>query len=56
MQLGQDDTGMMTLNQNLHRLVLAQEITTAEALKHSPDPEEFTKLLDKKSAGWRKAS
>lgn len=49
MQIGQDKTGMMTLNQSLLSLVLKRKIDVRTAFAHTPDPEELDKLL--KGAG-----
>ena len=49
MQVGQDKTGMMTLNQSLLRLVLKRKIDVRNAFLVSPDPEELDKML--KQAG-----
>ncbi len=44
MQVGQENHGMSTLNQNLIKLVSEGVITLEEAWSNSPDPEEFSKL------------
>lgn len=49
MQVGQDKTGMVTLNQSLLKLVLKRKIEVRQAFLVSPDPEELDKLL--KAAG-----
>ncbi len=49
MQVGQDQSGMMTLNQSLARLVLKRKVDLKVAFGHSPDPTELDKLL--KQAG-----
>jgi twitching motility protein PilT len=49
MQIGQDKTGMMTLNQSLLKLVLKRKIDVRQAFFHSGDPEELDKML--KAAG-----
>jgi twitching motility protein PilT len=45
MQIGQENSGMSTLNQNLLRLAQEGVITVDEAWSNSPDPEEFGKLV-----------
>ncbi len=47
MQMGQEGTGMVTLNQQLFNNVQSGMITVAEAMSHSPDPEEFIRLIDR---------
>ncbi len=49
MQVGQDKTGMVTLNQSLLSLILKRKIEVRQAFMNSPDPEELDKML--KSAG-----
>ncbi len=49
MQVGQDKSGMMTLNQALVQLILKRRIDVRSAFMNSSDPEELDKLL--KSAG-----
>jgi twitching motility protein PilT len=49
MQIGQDRSGMTTLNQSLLKLILARKIELREAFNFSHDPEELDKLL--KQAG-----
>jgi twitching motility protein PilT len=49
MQVGQDKSGMVTLNQSLLQLVLKRKIEIRQAFMHSPDPEELDKML--KTAG-----
>jgi twitching motility protein PilT len=49
MQIGQDKTGMVTLNQSLLQLVLRRRIDVRTAFMYSSDPEELDKLL--KQAG-----
>lgn len=49
MQVGQDKTGMTTLNQSLLQLVLKRKIEVRTAFMHSADPEELDKMLN--SAG-----
>jgi twitching motility protein PilT len=49
MQVGQDKSGMMTMNQSLLKLVLSRRIEIRSAFQYSSDPEELDKLL--KSAG-----
>ncbi len=49
MQVGQDKTGMITLNQSLLKLVMKRRIDLATAFTASNDPEELDKLL--KQAG-----
>ncbi|NCN26499.1 type IV pilus twitching motility protein PilT [bacterium] len=45
MQIGQESTGMVTLNQQLARHVNASNISRQEALANSPDPEELERIL-----------
>ena len=47
MQLGQDRSGMQTMNQALMGLILKRKIDMREAFKYSPDPEELDQLLKK---------
>lgn len=49
MQVGQDKSGMMTMNQSLLKLVLARRIEVRAAFNYSSDPEELDKLM--KAAG-----
>ena len=49
MQVGQDKSGMMTLNQSLLKHVLKRKIDVRQAFFYSPDPEELDKML--KQAG-----
>lgn len=49
MQVGQDKSGMVTLNQALVQLVLKRRIELRSAFMHSSDPEELDKML--KAAG-----
>lgn len=49
MQVGQDKSGMLTMNQSLMRLVLKRKVDLPVAFSHSNDPEELDKLL--KQAG-----
>lgn len=49
MQVGQDKSGMMTLNQALVQLILKRKIDVRSAFMNSSDPEELDKLL--KTAG-----
>jgi twitching motility protein PilT len=49
MQIGQDKTGMTTLNQSLVHLVLKRKVDVRTAFMHSSDPEELDKML--KAAG-----
>lgn len=47
MQIGQEKTGMMTLNQSLMQLVLRRKIEIREAFLVSNDPEELDKMMKK---------
>ncbi|MAV90514.1 MAG: type IV pili twitching motility protein PilT [Bdellovibrionaceae bacterium] len=49
MQVGQDKTGMVTMNQSLARLVIARKIDVKTAFLFSQDPDELDKIL--KQAG-----
>jgi twitching motility protein PilT len=49
MQMGQEKTGMTTMNQSLLKLVMARKVDVREAFKFSNDPEELDKML--KTAG-----
>lgn len=49
MQVGQDKSGMITLNQSLLQLVLKRKIEMRQAFSYSPDPDELDKML--KAAG-----
>lgn len=45
MQAGQDETGMQTMNQNLLKLVSQGVLSKADAVEHSPMPDELIKLV-----------
>lgn len=45
MVIGQDQSGMITMNQSLAQLVKKRLVTPEEALANSPDPEELIKNL-----------
>lgn len=45
MQTGQDETGMLTMNQSLASLVKNGSLSKIDALEHSPSQDELTKLL-----------
>ncbi|MBS1984902.1 MAG: type IV pilus twitching motility protein PilT [Bdellovibrionales bacterium] len=47
MQMGQESHGMVTLNQSLLQLSMAGVITVQEAITHSPDAEEFLRMVEK---------
>jgi twitching motility protein PilT len=47
MQIGQEKSGMTTINQNLLSLVLRRRIDLKVAFEHTPDPEELNILLKK---------
>lgn len=47
MQMGQNKTGMVTLNQSLMSLLLKRKIDMRVAFESSPDPEELDALLKK---------
>ena len=49
MQVGQDRTGMVTMNQSLLKLVLKRKIDVRQAFFYSGDPDELDKML--KAAG-----
>jgi twitching motility protein PilT len=49
MQVGQDKTGMMTMNQSLMKLVLKRRVDMQTAFANSSEPDELDKLL--KQAG-----
>jgi twitching motility protein PilT len=49
MQIGQDKSGMITLNQSLLSLVLKRKVDVRTAFMYSSDPEELDKML--KAAG-----
>lgn len=49
MQVGQDKSGMMTMNQSLSKLVLSRKVDMKTAFLYSNDPEELDKIL--KQAG-----
>jgi twitching motility protein PilT len=46
MQVGQDKTGMVTLNQSLLQLVLKRKVEVRTAFMFSSDPEELDKMLN----------
>ncbi len=45
MQSGQDESGMSTMNQNLVNLVRQNILSKADAMEHSTQPEELSKML-----------
>ncbi len=47
MQVGQNKTGMVTLNQSLLNLILKRKIDVKEAFEESPDVEELDQMLKK---------
>lgn len=47
MQVGQDKTGMMTMNQSLLNLILKRRIDVRTAFTVTPDPDELDKLMQK---------
>ncbi len=47
MQVGQDKSGMITLNQSLAHLTLKRKIKISSAFNASPDPEELDLILSK---------
>lgn len=49
MQIGQDKSGMVTMNQSLMRLIIARKIDVRTAFSYTSDPEELDKML--KTAG-----
>jgi twitching motility protein PilT len=49
MQVGQDKSGMVTLNQSLLKLVMKRRIDVRQAFYFSPDPDELDKMM--KQAG-----
>lgn len=49
MQVGQDKSGMITMNQSLSKLVLSRKVDMKTAFLYSNDPEELDKIL--KQAG-----
>lgn len=51
MQMGQDNHGMITMNQSLISYMQNGTITVDEALSHSPDPEEFMRLIERGGRG-----
>lgn len=50
MQIGQDKTGMVTMNQSLATLLQADLITLESAFSTSPDPEQLSSMLKKLGA------
>ena len=48
MQIGQDKTGMITMNQNLANFVNKKVITEEDAFSFSPNKEELQKLISRK--------
>ncbi len=46
MQVGQDATGMVTLNQSLLQLVLKRKVDVRTAFLYSSDPAELDKMLN----------
>ncbi len=51
MQIGQDKTGMITMNQSLERLVETGQITAESAMQYTTMPEELSKKLGVKRKG-----
>jgi twitching motility protein PilT len=51
MQVGQKDSGMQTFNQGLIKLLEKKMINRDDAFSHSPDQQEFTKMLAALDAG-----
>lgn len=47
MQVGQDKSGMQTMNQSLLNLIMRRKVDVRSAFAVSPDPEELDKLLTK---------
>jgi twitching motility protein PilT len=47
MQIGQDSSGMITLNQTLLNLLNQNRISTLSAFEYSPDVEELQRMIDK---------
>ena len=47
MQVGQNKSGMMTLNQSLLNLILKRKVEVKNAFEESPDVEELDTLLKK---------
>ena len=47
MQVGQEKSGMVTLNQSLMDLILKRKVELRQAFMASPDPEELDKMLKK---------
>lgn len=54
MQIGQDKSGMVTMNQSLFVQVEKGAITRETALSYSPMPEELAKMLEKSRGGRSK--
>ncbi len=54
MQVGQQDTGMQTMNQSLIGLVKAGAISKSDALEHTTAPEELAKMLASVPDGAKK--
>ena len=46
MQVGQENSGMQTMNQSLLNLILRRTIDIRQAFAYSPDPEELDKMLN----------
>lgn len=51
MQIGQENHGMITMNQSLLNYMQNGTITFEEAIAHSPDPEEFMRVIERGSRG-----
>ncbi len=47
MQMGQEQTGMITMNQSIMNLVVRRKIDLKEAFNASPDPDELDRMLRK---------
>jgi twitching motility protein PilT len=55
MQIGQENTGMSTMNQNLLSYVEQGLISIDDAFSHSPEVEELERLVSKRFKGGRVA-
>jgi twitching motility protein PilT len=51
MQMGQENHGMITMNQSLLNYMQNGTITFEEAIAHSPDSEEFMRVIERGSRG-----
>ena len=54
MQIGQDETGMFTMNQSIKKVLDSGLITTETAMSFTNNPEELTRMLGLENSGRKK--